>query len=67
MLSWVRETGVISAALAANVAALAIPGAESIVAKTTAVIVATVVVQGLTTGRLARSLGVTSAQRASET
>jgi cell volume regulation protein A len=67
MLSWVRETGVISAALAANVAALAIPGAESIVAKTTAVIVATVVVQGLSTGRLARSLGVTSAQPASET
>jgi potassium/hydrogen antiporter len=66
MLSWVRETGVISAALAANVAALAIPGAESIVAKTTAVIVATVVIQGLTTGRIARGLGVTSAPRASE-
>jgi cell volume regulation protein A len=66
MLSWVRETGVISAALAANVAALAIPGAESIVAKTTAVIIATVVIQGLTTGSIARGLGVTSAPRASE-
>lgn len=65
MLSWVRETGVISAALAANVAALAIPSAESIVAKTTAVIIATVVVQGLTTGRVARELGVASAPLAS--
>jgi len=66
MLSWVRETGVISAALAANIAALAIPNADSIVAKTTAVIVATVVVQGLTTGTFARALGVTSAPPASE-
>ena len=67
MLSWVRETGVISAALAANVAALTIPNAESIVAKTTAVIVATVVIQGLTTGRLARALGVANAPPASGT
>lgn len=56
MLSWVRETGVIPAALAANVAALALPNADSIVAKTAAVIVVTVVVQGLTTGSLARAL-----------
>lgn len=67
MLSWVRETGVISAALAANVAALAIPNAEAILAKTTAAIVATIVVQGLTTGIVARALGVTSAPLASET
>ena len=65
MLSWVRETGVISAALAANVAALAVPNAEAIVAKTTAVIVATVVVQGFTTGAFARALGVANAPRAS--
>lgn len=56
MLSWVRETGVIPAALAANVAALALPSADSIVAKTAAVIVITVLVQGLTTGALARRL-----------
>jgi len=61
MLCWVRETGVISAALAANVAALAIPNAEEIVAKTTAVIVATVVIQGFSTGMVARGLGVASA------
>lgn len=67
MLSWVRETGVISAALAANVAALEIPNADSIVAKTTAVIVATVVVQGLTTGTFARALGVASGPPASGT
>jgi cell volume regulation protein A len=65
MLSWVRETGVMSAALAANVVALAVPNAESIVAKTTAVIVATVVIQGLTTGTFARALGVASAPPAS--
>lgn len=56
MLSWVRETGVIPAALAANIAVLALPNAESIVAKTAAVIFVTVVVQGLTTGSLARRL-----------
>jgi cell volume regulation protein A len=56
LLSWVRETGVISAALAANVAALAIPNAEAIVAKTTAVILLTIVLQGTTTGILARRL-----------
>jgi potassium/hydrogen antiporter len=67
LLSWVRETGVISAALAANLAALAVPNADSIVAKTTAVIVATVVIQGLTTGWLARALGVANAPPASET
>jgi len=65
MLSWVRETGVMSAALAANIAALAIPNAEAIVAKTTAVIIATVVIQGLTTGTLARLLRVVSAPLAS--
>lgn len=67
MLSWVRETGVISAALAANVAALGIPNAEAIVAKTTATIVATVVIQGFTTGMVARALGEASAPLASET
>ncbi len=56
MLSWVRETGVIPAALAANVAALALPNAGAIVDKTAAVIVVTVIVQGLTTGPLARRL-----------
>ncbi len=66
MLSWVRETGVMSAALAANIVALSVPNAESIVAKTTAVIVATVVIQGLTTGTFARVLGVASALPASE-
>lgn len=66
MLSWVRETGVMSAALAANVTALAIPNAEQIVAKTTAVIVATVVIQGFTTSTLARLLRVVSAPLASE-
>ena len=58
MLSWVRETGIIPAALAANVAALAIPNAEVIVAKTTAVILLTIVVQGSTTSILARRLRV---------
>ncbi len=67
MLSWVRETGVMSAALAANIAALTIPNADSIVAKTTAVIVATVVIQGLTTGMFARVLGVANAPHASGT
>ena len=67
MLSWVRETGVMSAALAANVAALAIPGSGAIVGKTTAIIVATVVIQGLTTGAFARALGVASGRPASET
>ncbi len=67
VLSWVRETGVISAALAANLAALAIPNADAIVAKTTAVIVATVVIQGLTTGALARALRVANAPPASGT
>ena len=56
MLSWVRETGVIPAALAANVAALALPNAESIVAKTAAIIVITVLVQGLSTGAVAKRL-----------
>lgn len=56
MLSWVRETGVIPAALAANIAALALPNADSIVAKTAAVIFVTVVVQGLTTRSIARRL-----------
>lgn len=60
MLSWVRETGVIPAALAANIAALALPNADSIVAKTTAVIVVTVIVQGLTTGPFARRLRLTA-------
>lgn len=59
MLSWVRETGVIPAALAANIAALGLPNSGSIVAKTAAVIFATVVVQGLTTGSLARRLVLT--------
>ncbi|MBV8424684.1 MAG: cation:proton antiporter [Candidatus Eremiobacteraeota bacterium] len=67
MMSWVRETGVISAALAAGVAALAIPNAEAIVAKTAVVIVATVVIQGLTTGTVARALGEASAPLASQT
>jgi potassium/hydrogen antiporter len=67
MLSWVRETGVMSAALAANVSALAITSAEPIVAKTTAVIVATVIIQGFTTGPIARLLGVANAPPASET
>jgi cell volume regulation protein A len=56
MLSWVRETGVIPAALAANVAALGLPHADGIAAKTAAVILATVVVQSLTTGAVARRL-----------
>jgi cell volume regulation protein A len=60
MLSWVRETGVIPAALAANIAALALPNAAAIVAKTTAVIIVTVIVQGVTTGPLARRLRLTT-------
>lgn len=60
MLSWVRETGVIPAALAASIVALGLPNANAIVAKTAAVIVITVVVQGLTTGALARRLRLTA-------
>lgn len=62
MLSWVRETGVIPAALAANIAALALPNADSIVAKTAAVIVVTLIVQGFTTGSIARRLHLASVQ-----
>ncbi|MDE2572940.1 MAG: sodium:proton antiporter [bacterium] len=59
MLCWVRETGVIPAALAAYVASLAVANADAIVAKTSAVIFATVVVQGLTTRGFARLLRLT--------
>ena len=59
---WLWEPGVIPAALAAGIAALAIATSEGIVAKTAAVIVTTIAVQGLTTGFIARRLGLAGAR-----
>ncbi len=55
-LCWVRETGVIPAALAGMLAGSGAPGAETIVAVTFLAVLATVLIQGTTTRWLAGRL-----------
>ncbi|MBX6353098.1 MAG: sodium:proton antiporter [Thermoflavifilum sp.] len=55
---WVRETGVIPAALAGMLAARGVPGAAAIQAVTFLAILATILVQASSTGWVARKLGV---------
>jgi cell volume regulation protein A len=57
-LIWVRETGVVPAALAGLLASRGLGGAELLSAVVLVAILVTVVVQGSLTGRVARALGV---------
>lgn len=56
---WVRETGVIPAALAGMLAAQGIEGSDVISAVTFMAILATILIQATTTGIVAKALGVT--------
>ncbi|MHB8587946.1 MAG: cation:proton antiporter [Candidatus Dormibacteraceae bacterium] len=61
LFAWARETGVVPGALAALLLANRVPGAGVVSAVTAVAIIATVTVQGTTTGMLARKLGLAKA------
>jgi cell volume regulation protein A len=57
-MCWVRETGVIPAALAGMIAATGIPGADKLTAVVFMAIVFTILIQASTTAWVARRLGL---------
>lgn len=57
-MMWVRETGVIPAALANAVAATHLPGSQIILAVTFVAILMTILIQGTSTGWVAQKLGL---------
>lgn len=57
-MMWVRETGVIPAALATTAVAEGVPGAQVLMAVTFMAILGTIIIQATTTAMLAKALGL---------